>query len=72
MQSWQTQVDDLSEILINSIDSLSSGGSDSRPEAIDDFIYLEASIFSVVGSFEKLFYFFHHFVAACCETRHLG
>jgi hypothetical protein len=48
MQGGQAEVDDLSEILVDGVDSLAAGGSDPRPQAVDDLIDFLRCVFARV------------------------
>ena len=68
VQGRQRQVDNLPEILVNGVDSLSSGGSYSGPQRIDDGVDLLRGVLALARPLEQVFYLFHHLVAAGRES----
>lgn len=72
MQSRQTEVDDLSEVFIDGVDSFASSCSDSVPQRINDAVQLFRRVLSSLGLLQQPLDFLHHLMAAGRETTHLG
>jgi len=71
VECGKREVHDLSEIFVDSVDALATGGSDSVAEAVDDLVELSRGVLAIFGPLQQGLDFLHHLMPAGSEAAHL-